>query len=240
MVNFFIGSFIEELEKQAMTENQTKLLRNTLLNIGILADVGWIGKELIDVRKAKKQFEKEINMKSPKVKIPSGIQIVKTEKDLNNWVENNHQGNRLSKFFKKRILNGALKEKHNAFFVLPNNRQGRPAVLISSNASKVLKHELGHYQDALTHGIKTEKEFKSRVYRPYRSTIHSIFGKPENSPMYLAEVRAWNYAKVPEDDPLRQAALKTYRTNLMNLRPFVYTLPLAGIGSYLLSKGKIK
>jgi hypothetical protein len=112
----------------------------------------------------------------------------------------------------ERILEGKLR---NAYFEPAGKPGGPRAVVIHKGAPKlVFEHEYGHGKDYL-------QQMKEKGKWDYGANVSgflkSVLLGAKGSPRYAAEVRAWDLAGVPEDHPLRRAALRTYSTEMDTL-----------------------
>ncbi len=173
-----------------------------------------------------RKFDKMLRapgQKEFKGKVPKHIQHIKTREELKKWTADRKNvdsripviGRPLKRFGYHLTLGGMVPKASkahkfkakNAAYVPPEHEGGTPAVVAHAHLpAEVMQHELGHAKDY--HG-KTARQVQKDYIKP-RSIKHALFGGPEHSPMYQAEVRAWDHAGVSLDHPLRKQALATY------------------------------
>ena len=111
------------------------------------------------------------------------------------------------------MLRAQFKNPHQAAYVpiTPDGTKLDAFVFAGANTSpKIVAHELGHRADPNFKAIMrmNKKERVKEMLRLRSTGLHIISGK--NTPLYKGEVTAWENSGVPESDPLRQAALRTY------------------------------
>lgn len=96
--------------------------------------------------------------------------------------------------------------------------------------TKVFAHELGHAED---------KDLKVMDRLPFMPTnlIKGLIS-PDSTGLVKSEARAWDNAKVPEGDPLREAALDTYRGAQRSLSYSLPLLAMSGVGAYMKFKNR--
>lgn len=135
-------------------------------------------------------------------------------------------------------MKSTLKEKDNAYALLPEEGTDTAVVVPKGLNPRIMEHEIGHIIDAKTLGKATAAEF-GKMYSPFKSQLMATIMSPKRTPQYKAEQRAWEYGQVPEDDPIRRAALGSYEQNLKAFRyPILGALGAIGIRS-LQRKGKV-
>ena len=159
------------------------------------------------------------------------IKILKTPKQIEDWLNANSKYNEESNYYIGRdeyenylddsydALVGLL-ETENAGAILPDVPGGQAGIVISPDIynSAIMGHEVGHILDYASRGITSDEELhqSSEDYPGIGNVLTQIVpGMPVSGhPVMKREVAAWDHAQVPADDPLRSTALETYNEGL--------------------------
>ena len=222
------------IEKLAIGNVQKKILRG--VGYGLVASpyaamlYGPI-KSVLNMNKIKEQM---IHDKSPIPQIPKDIKLIRTEKDVDDWFDDKRNATWAQQFLAPTAMKTTLKTNSNALSIFPKIPSGQRAILIPDKFKRglVIRHELAHTRQA-----KSRKPLLDK-YQPISSQLKAglLFMDPKKTGTYKTERQAWDMAGVPENNPIRQAALKSYEDGLKSLRPVVLSVPIAAIGGVLLKR----
>jgi hypothetical protein len=206
----YAAGFAEALEKRGIDE-RTVLFINGGLLAGLLA--GELGVSMAN-RKFKTQAARTDLPRIPASEI-TDLPILKTHKDIRK-----HMG-RVP--LSLRLTDLDPKKAPWAFYLDERQTKGRPAYVLPSDKplKHVYLHERGH--------AAQDKDPNSVKRRPITSAMLGVLLGGKHTPMYRHEVDAWDRAGIPEDDALRQAALRTY-SRVFDPGRFALAGALAGFG----------
>lgn len=200
------------------------------LNLGLIYN---LAKQFIGASRFQKAVGEQEGVTHP---MPDTSSIkydkVNTVKEFTDWHKKHPGENELDKVYSMMIL----KNKNNAAIYIPTG-DNRPYLYIGGESvpDAMRAHELGHLKDFVEKGIVTRKDFvKYYGGHPVKDTLKAIVKGPKHTPVYKAEVAAWEQSGIPEDNILRTRALKTYENDRSMPRHAVGGAVLGAIGGSLI------
>ena len=157
---------------------------------------------------------------------PSGTNVVSSQRDVEKLVKRvTPPGDPLGALALKHKLQTQLARTGlNAFSGTVQGPKGEePTAIISRDApTAIYKHEYGHIQTI----IDKIKAGKSTASHPVLNALLTPIVGVKRTPEYRGEEAAWNRSGTDDNDPLRQAALKTYEAGGKGIEwPIRYGIP---------------
>lgn len=200
-----------ELEKEAS-------LGKTALTLGIAPILG-VGYSGYNHNNAQENLVKALSNAqavSQNYKLPerAGLNYIKNDKQLSDANSKMPEG--FIKTVWQAVGEDALKNKNNAFFMNYGDhvKNQKDSILIPEGMPKqIIEHELGHHTDFRHNnsGKTLDQITASRDPGFLKKLIN-----PTSRPEYVNEVKAWDNTEYKPGDPIRDAALGTYKAQAQN------------------------